>query len=64
MHGATCVVFMSLRIAKVHNQPIPLILRDIPIKGAYDLGTEHVVVRRDLEQLFGIEALGTLRNTH
>jgi hypothetical protein len=60
MHGAPGVVFVGLRVPKVHDQPISLILRYIPIKVAHDLGTYHVVVRRYLVQLFGTEALGML----
>jgi len=39
MHGAPCVVFVSLRISKVHDQPITLGLRYMPVKSVHDLGT-------------------------
>jgi hypothetical protein len=37
MHGAPCIVFMGPRIAKIYDQPIPLVLRDIPVKSVHGL---------------------------
>ena len=33
------IVFVSLRISKVHDQPITLILRYMPVKSVHDLST-------------------------
>src|SRR5262249_9095113 len=62
MHCAPCIVFVGLRIAKIYDQPIPLVLRDMSVKAVHGLSTERLVVTRHLEQLFGIEGLGTLRH--
>jgi len=62
MHGAPCIVFVGLRIAKIYDQPISLVLRDMPVKSVHGFSTQRLVVTRHLEQLFGIEGLGTLRN--
>ena len=48
-HGPLGVVFMGLRIAKVHQQPITEILRDIPLK-ALDHGGAGLLIRRTMSR--------------
>src|SRR5215471_1523640 len=57
MHGAPGIVFMGTRIAKVDEQTIAEILRDVPIKTLDDLGGGFLVGTYYLTQVFGVELL-------
>ena len=54
-HGTLRVIFMRLRIAKVDEQAIAQILRNMPVKALDDLGTGGLVGAHDLAQVFGVE---------
>jgi hypothetical protein len=54
-HGAPDVILMGLRIAKVHQQAIAEILRDMPVKALDDLDTAGLISQHDLAEVFWVE---------
>jgi hypothetical protein len=54
-HGALRVVFMRLGIAKVDEQAVTEVLRNVPIQALDDLSTGALVGAHDLPQVFGVE---------
>ena len=57
MHGPLGVVFMRLRIAKVHQQPIPEILRNIPLKALNHCGAGLLISLHHGLPVFRVELL-------
>ena len=58
MHAAQGIVFVRHRPAKVHQQAIPEILRDVARVLVNHLGGGGLVGAHDLPQVFGVELLG------
>jgi hypothetical protein len=58
VHGPLGVVFVGLRIAKVHQQAIAQILGDIPIKALQHFNTGRLIGQHDLAQVFRVELTG------
>ena len=56
-HGALRIIFMRHRIAKVHQQAIAQILRDMPLIAVDHLGAGLLIGPHHLPQLFGVELL-------
>src|SRR5215471_1122634 len=54
-HGAVGIVFMGLGIAKVDQQAIPEILRDMALKALDHLGAGGLISADDLAQIFRVE---------
>jgi hypothetical protein len=57
-HGPLGVVFVRLRVAKVHQQAIAEILRDIPVKAPGDLDAGGLIGQHDLAEVFRVELTG------
>ena len=55
MHGPRGIVFMRLRIAKIHQQPVTEILRNMSGKALDDCRTGGLVGVDDLAQVFRVE---------
>jgi hypothetical protein len=60
MHGALGIIFMGARVAKVDEQAIAEILRDVPLKALDDRGGGFLVGAHHLTQVFGVELLAEL----
>ena len=54
-HSPLGAVFMRLGIAKVDQQPIAEVLRNVPLQGLDHRGTRRLVGADDLAQVFGVE---------
>ena len=63
-HGPLGVVFMGLGIAKVHQQAIAEILRNIPVKALDDRGAGLLVGPHHLAQVFRVELPGQAGRVH
>src|SRR5215217_5904909 len=63
-HGSVGIVFMGLGIAKVDQQAIPEILRDIALKALDHLGAGGLIGADDLPQVFGIKLAGEHRGVY
>src|SRR5262249_2871544 len=63
-HGALGIVFMGLRIAKVDEEPIAEVLRDITLKLLDHLGARGLIGAHDLPEVFGIELTGQSGRIH
>jgi len=63
-HGPLDRVFMSLGIAKVHQQAIAEVLRNVAIKALDDLGTGVLVGAHNLAQVFWVELAGEACGIH
>ena len=61
MHPTQGIVFVRHRPAKVHQQAIAEILRDVARVLVNDLGRGRLVGAHDLAQVFGVELLGEFR---
>src|SRR5262245_53102240 len=59
-YSPLCIIFMRHRITKVHEQPIPEQLGDVPIVAANHFRTGGMISTDDLPVLFGIELGGEL----
>ncbi len=57
MHGALGIIFMGARVAKVDEQTIAEILRDVPLKALDDLGGGLLIGAHYMTQVFGVELL-------
>jgi hypothetical protein len=55
------VIFVSLGIAKIHQEPIPKELSDVSIKALDDLGTDAMIGTHHIPVLFRIELGGEFR---
>src|SRR6516162_5585260 len=53
--SALRIIFMRLGIAKIHEQAVAEILRDMPLKALDNLGTGSLVGTYHLPQVFGVE---------
>jgi len=57
-YGPLGVVFMCLGIAKVDQQTIAEVLRNVPLQGFNHCGTCSLVGANDLTQVLGVELAG------
>ena len=64
VHGPRGIVFMRLRIAKIHQQSIAEILRNMPGKALDNCRADGLVGADDLVQIFRVELLGQARRVH
>ena len=62
--GPLGVIFMGLGIAKIDEQPIAEILRDMPLKALDDLGTGGLIGPHHLPQVFRVELTGEHGRVH
>jgi hypothetical protein len=62
--GSLWIVFMCLRIAEVHEEPIPEELGDMPIVALDHLGAHLVIGPDHVPVLFGVELGGEARGVH
>ena len=60
VHGALGIIFMGTGIAKVDEQAIAELLRDVPLKALDVLGGGLLVGAHHLTQVFGVELLAEL----
>jgi hypothetical protein len=58
------IIFMSLGIAKVHEEPVTKELGDMPIKPCDDLGADLLVLTDDFPVVFRVELGGEFRGVH
>jgi hypothetical protein len=63
-NGALGVVLMRLRIAKIDQQAIAQILRNVPLKAADHLGTRLLIGPHHLPPVFGVELTGERGGVH
>jgi hypothetical protein len=63
-HGALGVIFVRLGIAKVDQQAITEILRNMPLKAGDDLGTSLLIGPHNLPQVFRVQLRGESRGIH
>jgi hypothetical protein len=56
-HGPLRVVFVRYRIAEIHQQPIPEILRHVPREATNHRGARLLIGTNDLPQILGIKLL-------
>ena len=63
-HGAPRVVFVRLGIAKVDEQTVAEILRNVPVKAPDDLGTGTLLGAHDFPQVLRVEGGGEGRGAH
>jgi hypothetical protein len=56
--GPLGVVFVGLRVAKVHQQAIAQILGDIPVKALDDLDPSRLISQHHLAEVFRVELTG------
>jgi hypothetical protein len=57
MHGALGIVLMGTRVAKVDEQAITQVLRNVPLKALDDLGGILLVGAHYMTQVFRVELL-------
>jgi hypothetical protein len=63
-HGPLRIVFMRLRIAKVHQQAIAEILGDMALEALNDLGTGLLIGGNHLAPVFRVELVGEAGGIH
>jgi hypothetical protein len=64
MHGPYGIVFMRLRIAKVHQEPVTEVLGDMAGKTLDDHRAGGLIGPNDLPQVFGVELAGEPGGIH
>jgi hypothetical protein len=60
VHGTPGLVFMGCGVAKIDQQPVAEILRNIALKSLDDLGTGGLIGPDHRTQVFGVELAGQL----
>jgi hypothetical protein len=60
VHGTPGLVFMRLGVAKIDQQPVAEILRDIALQALDDLGIGGLIGPDHRTQVFGVELTGQL----
>jgi len=58
------IIFMGLRIAKIHEEPIPKELGDVPVIAANPLRTGGLIGTDYVPILFGVELVGESSGVH
>ena len=54
-NGALGVVLVSLRVTEEDQQPVPEVLRDVPVEAFDDFAARLVVGAHDVAQVLGVE---------
>jgi hypothetical protein len=55
MDSTLCIILVGYRISKIHEQPIPEQLSDIPIVALNNVGTHPLIGTHNVTVLFGVE---------
>jgi hypothetical protein len=64
VHGAPSVVFMRRGVAKIDQQPVAEVLRDVAFVTLDDRGRGFLVGADHRAQVFGVKLAGELRGAH
>jgi len=64
VYGAPGIVFVGCGVAKIDQQPIAKVLRDMTLVVLDDLGRGLLVGAHHGAQVFGVELAGELRGTY
>src|SRR5215510_9908116 len=62
--GSVRIIFMRLRIPKIHQQPVPKVLGNIAIVALDNFRTRRLIGTDDFPVLFGIELRREFRGVH